>query len=142
MMYLLYGVVGFGLFATILMMTLERQREFGVMLATGLLRPKLLGLVMLESSFISLLGIIIGLVIATPVLIWFNFYPIQLTGETAQLMLDMGWEPIIPMMLAPWLFIDQIVIVLALMLLCLIYPLWRVYRLDLVTALKGGEHAH
>ncbi|MBE7215107.1 ABC transporter permease [Shewanella benthica] len=142
MMYLLYGVVGFGLFATILMMTLERQREFGVMLATGLLRPKLLALVILESSFISLLGIVIGLVIATPVLIWFNLYPIQLTGETAQLMLDMGWEPIIPMMLAPRLFIDQVLTVLVLMLICLIYPLWRVYRLDLVTALKGGEHAH
>ena len=142
MMYLLYGVVGFGLFATILMMTLERQREFGVMLATGLLRPKLLVLVILESSFISLLGIAIGLAIATPVLIWFNLHPIELTGETAQLMLDMGWEPIIPMMLAPWLFVDQIVIVLVLMLICLIYPLWRIYRLDLVTALKGGEHAH
>lgn len=142
MMYLLYGVVGFGLFATILMMTLERQREFGVMLATGLLRVKLLALVMLESVFISVLGIAIGLVIATPVLIWFNLYPIKLTGETAQLMLDMGWEPIIPMMLAPRLFFDQILIVLILMSVCLIYPLWRVYHLDLVTALKGGEHAH
>lgn len=142
MMYLLYGVVGFGLFATILMMTLERQREFGVMLATGLLRPKLLALVMLESGFISLLGIVFGLLVATPILVWFNLHPIQLTGETAQLMLDMGWEPIIPMMLAPWLFIDQILIVLVLMLLCLIYPLWRVYHLDLVTALKGGDHAH
>lgn len=142
MMYLLYGVVGFGLFATILMMTLERQREFGVMLATGLLRPKLLVLVMLESSFISLLGIVFGLLVATPILVWFNLHPIQLTGETAQLMLDMGWEPIIPMMLAPWLFLDQILIVLVLMLICLIYPLWRVYHLDFVTALKGGEHAH
>ncbi|WP_076408103.1 ABC transporter permease [Shewanella sp. UCD-KL12] len=142
MMYLLYGVVGFGLFATILMMTLERQREFGVMLATGLLRPKLLVLVMLESSFISLLGIVFGLLVGTPILVWFNLHPIELTGETAQLMLDMGWEPIIPMMLAPWLFIDQILIVLILMLICLIYPLWRVYHLDLVTALKGGEHAH
>ncbi len=142
MMYLLYGVVGFGLFATILMMTLERQREFGVMLATGLLRPKLLALVMLESSFITLLGIVFGLLVATPILVWFNLHPIELTGETAQLMLDMGWEPIILMMLAPWLFLDQILIVLILMLLCLIYPLWRVYHLDLVTALKGGEHAH
>ncbi len=34
LIYILYGIVGFGLFATILMTTLERQREFAVMLAT------------------------------------------------------------------------------------------------------------
>ncbi|MCV5949566.1 hypothetical protein OFN94_32650, partial [Escherichia coli] len=32
LIYILYGIVGFGLFATILMTTLERQREFAVML--------------------------------------------------------------------------------------------------------------
>lgn len=56
MMLVLYGVVGFGLFATILMMTLERQREFGVMLATGLLRSRLLALIGIESIFIGALG--------------------------------------------------------------------------------------
>ncbi len=142
MMYLLYGVVGFGLFATILMMTLERYREFGVMMATGLVRTKLLGLVVLESSFISLLGVTIGLALGTPLVVWFHYHPIQLTGETAQMMLELGWEPILPMLLSPWLFIDQILIVLGLMLLCLLYPLWRIFRLDLVTALKGGGHVN
>jgi len=142
MMYLLYGVVGFGLFATILMMTLERYREFGVMMATGLVRAKLLGLVILESSFISLLGLTIGLVLGTPLVVWFHYHPIELTGETAEMMLELGWEPILPMLLSPWLFMDQILIVLGLMLLCLLYPLWRIYRLDLVTALKGGAHVN
>jgi len=142
MMYLLYGVVGFGLFATILMMTLERYREFGVMMATGLVRTKLLGLVILESSFISLLGVTIGLALATPLVVWFHYHPIQLTGETGEMMLELGWEPILPMLLSPWLFIDQILIVLGLMLLCLPYPLWRIYRLDLVSALKGGGHVN
>ncbi|RTR32691.1 ABC transporter permease [Shewanella atlantica] len=142
MMYLLYGVVGFGLFATILMMTLERYREFGVMMATGLVRAKLLGLVVLESSFISLLGVTIGLALGTPLVVWFHYHPIELTGETAEMMLELGWEPILPMLLSPWLFIDQILIVLGLMLLCLLYPLWRIYRLDLVTALKGGAHVN
>ncbi|WP_299787545.1 ABC transporter permease [uncultured Shewanella sp.] len=142
MMYLLYGVVGFGLFATILMMTLERYREFGVMMATGLVRAKLLGLVVLESGFISLLGVTLGLAIGTPLVLWFYYNPIELTGETAQMMLELGWEPILPMQLSPWLFIDQIVIVLGLMMLCLLYPLWRIFRLNLVTALKGGAHVN
>ena len=140
MMYLLYGIVGFALFATLLMMTLERQREFAVMLATGLLRIKLIMLVAIESSFIGFLGITLGLLLASPILIYLYFYPIQLTGETAQLMLEMGYKPIIPVLIAPWLFIDQILVILSLLVLCLIYPMWRLYKMDLVSALKGGSH--
>ncbi|MCG7586216.1 ABC transporter permease, partial [Photobacterium sp. OFAV2-7] len=141
MMYLLYGVVGFGLFAALLMMTLERQREFGVMLATGLLRKRLIALITIESLFIALLGVVIGLVIAAPFLIWFYYNPIVLTGETAEMILEMGWDPVLPVLLEPWLFVNQITIVLGLLLLCMLYPMWRVYRLDLVSALKGGGHA-
>ena len=141
MMYILYGIVGFGLFATLLMMTLERQREFGVMLATGMDRAKLLRLLVIESLFISLLGIFIGLIFATPILGYLYIYPITLTGETAQAMLEMGYEPIIPVLISSWLFINQIMIVIGLLLLCLIYPLWRIYHLDIVSALKGGSHA-
>lgn len=142
MMYLLYGIVGFGLFATILMMTLERQREFGVMLATGLLRRKLLLLIAIESSFISLLGVIIGLAVSLPVIGYFYYHPIQLTGDTARMMLEMGWEPIMPMLISVRLVADQVFIVLTLMSVCLLYPLWRAYHLTLVAALKGDNNGH
>ncbi|SHI14879.1 ABC transporter permease [Ferrimonas marina] len=141
MMYLLYGVVGFGLFATLLMMTLERQREFAVMLATGMLRGRLLALVMIESLFIAALGVAMGLLLATPVLLYLAHNPIQMTGDAAQMMLELGWDPILPALVDPGLFLDQIGIVLALLALCLLYPLWRIHRLELVSALKGGAHA-
>ena len=141
LMYLLYGIVGFALFATLLMMVLESQREFAVMLATGLLRIKLLKLIAIESTFIGLLGICLGLLLSFPILTWLFFNPIQLTGDTAQLMLEMGYDPIIPVLLDPWLFLHQVVVVLGLLALCLIYPMWRLYRMDLVSALKGGAHA-
>ncbi|MFA1559589.1 ABC transporter permease [Aliivibrio fischeri] len=141
MMYILYGIVGFGLFATLLMMTLERQREFGVMLATGMVRFRLLKLLVIESFFIGLLGILLGLVIAIPVLGYLYINPITLTGDTAKAMLEMGYDPVIPVLISGWLFINQMLIVTGLLLLCLIYPLWRVYHLDIVTALKGGSHA-
>lgn len=67
-MYLLYAVVGFGLFATLLMMTLEHRREFAVMVAAGLVRSKLLLLVGIESFFIALLGTVMGTVLAMPLL--------------------------------------------------------------------------
>lgn len=141
MMYILYGIVGFALFATLLMMTLERQREFGVMLATGMGRAQLLKLLVFESLFIALLGITIGLVMASPVLGYLYINPITLTGDTASAMLEMGYEPIIPVLIRSWLFINQIMIVIGLLFLCLLYPLWRTYHLNIVSALKGGSHA-
>ncbi|MDP2571569.1 ABC transporter permease [Vibrio penaeicida] len=141
MMLVLYGVVGFGLFATILMMTLERQREFGVMLATGLLRSRLLALIGIESIFIGALGAFIGMLLATPILIYFYFNPIQLTGDTATLMLEAGMEPILPFALSASLYVNQVSIIIGLLVLCLLYPMFRVYRMDLVNALKGGAHA-
>ena len=140
-MYLLYAIVGFGLFATLLMMTLERQREFAVMLATGLLRYKLLELIAIESLFIGFLGITLGLLIVVPILIWFSLNPITLTGETASMMLEMGYDPVLPVLFSAQLFIDQIIIVLSLLALCLIYPMWRLQRMNVVDALKGGSHA-
>jgi ABC-type lipoprotein release transport system permease subunit len=137
MILVLYGVVGFGLFATIVMMTLERQREFAVMLATGMPRGKLQFISLLESLFIALTGVVMGLTITTPILFWFHAHPIPLSGEIAFTMEEMGFEPIIPFSLAPELFIGQIGIVLGLLALCACYPVLRIGRLRIMQAMKG-----
>ncbi|MGF1695158.1 ABC transporter permease [Vibrio lamellibrachiae] len=142
LIYVLYGIVGFGLFATILMMTLERQREFGVMLATGLVRSKLATLILIESTFISVIGVVIGLLVSAPFLLYFHFYPIEITGEAGQLMLKSGYEPIIPVAIESYLIINQVITVISMMALCLIYPLIRIAKLNVASALKGGSHAH
>ncbi len=141
MMYLLYAIVGFGLFATLVMMTLERQREFAVMLATGMLRGKLVALVCLESLMIGLLGAAIGIALALPIIIYFFFNPIRLGGDTAKMMLDMGYEPIMPVALEASLFSNQVMIILGLLAICMIYPVSRIIHLKVVAGLKGGAHA-
>ncbi|WP_282176328.1 ABC transporter permease [Vibrio nereis] len=141
LVYVLYGIVGFGLFATILMMTLERQREFAVMLATGMLRRKLASLILLESFFIACSGVIFGILISAPVLVYFYFNPIELTGEAAQLMRDYGFEPILPVLIDAQLVTNQIITVLTLMLLCLVYPIFRILKLNVARGLKGGGDA-
>ena len=137
MILVLYGVVGFGLFATIVMMTLERQREFAVMLATGMPRGKLQFISLLESFFLAMTGVIMGLAITTPILLWFYYNPIPLSGEIAFTMEEMGFEPIIPFSLAPELFVGQIGIILGLLALCAGYPLLRIGRLRIMEAMKG-----
>jgi len=138
MILVLYGVVGFGLFATIVMMTLERRREFAVMLATGMARKRLQVLVMLESLFLALTGVIMGFVLAFPILLWFYYHPIKFTGDLAATFEEMGFEAILPVSLAPELFVGQMFIVLILLVLCSMYPLARIYKLELAEALKGN----
>ncbi len=138
MILVLYGVVGFGLFATIAMMTLERRREFAVMLATGMGRAKLQVLVVLESLFIALTGGIMGLVLAFPILLWFYYHPIQLTGNLAETFEEMGFEAIMPFSLAPELFAGQILIVLTLLVICSLYPVARIFKLEVAAGLKGN----
>jgi len=138
MILVLYGVVGFGLFGTIVMMTLERQREYAVMLATGMPRFKLQLLVILESFFIALTGVVIGFVVAMPLLIWFYFHPILITGNLAVTFEEMGFEAILPFSLAPELFIGQLFIVLLLLTICSLYPLARILKLNVADTLKGN----
>ncbi|MDH3999491.1 MAG: ABC transporter permease [Desulfuromonadales bacterium] len=138
LVFILYGVVGFGLLATIVMMTLERQREFAVMLATGMPRFKLQGLLMLESLLIALTGMGLGLLITLPILWWFYYHPIPLSGELAMMMVEMGWEPIIPFSLEPKLFVVHMLIILAILALCSLYPLVRIGRMPVMQSLRGG----
>ncbi|MGR5471009.1 ABC transporter permease, partial [Vibrio astriarenae] len=54
---------------------------------------------------------------------------------------ESGCEPIVPVLLEPRLVIDQIIVVLVIVLLCLLYPISRLLRLPVASALKGGMHA-
>ena len=137
LMLVLYGVVGFSLFATIVMMTLERRREFAVMLATGMVRARLQLIIVLESFFIAFTGVVMGLVVTMPVLLWFYYHPIQLSGDLAATMEEMGFEAIIPFSLAPELFLGQLVMILVLLLMCACYPLIRIVKLNVADGLKG-----
>ncbi|MBL4886560.1 MAG: hypothetical protein JKY95_18795, partial [Planctomycetaceae bacterium] len=68
-----------------------------------MLRSKLMGLVAIESMFISVIGLVLGVLISAPVLAYFYINPIEITGDAAQVMLESGFEPIVPVSL-PILF--------------------------------------
>ena len=65
MLGILYLVVAFGVFGTILMMTLERKKEFAVMIAIGMHRVRLTVIIILETILIGLMGILSGSVFYT-----------------------------------------------------------------------------
>lgn len=63
-------IVSIGVLNTILMGTLERTREFGVLKAIGTRPLAVFTLIMLESFVLAMISCLIGLVLALPVCFW------------------------------------------------------------------------
>ncbi len=63
-------IVSIGVLNTILMGTLERTREFGVLKAIGTRPLSVFNLIMLESFVLSIVSCVIGLALALPVCFW------------------------------------------------------------------------
>ncbi len=136
MMGILYVVIGFGIFGTILTMTLERTREFGILLSVGMYRLKLALVVFIETFFISILGVLAGFLLGIIVLLYFYFNPIRLSGDMAELVLDFGFEPILPVALAPDIFLWQGSIIFILTTLICLYPSLKIVRLNILDAAR------
>ncbi len=136
MLAILYVVVAFGVFGTILMMTMERKKEFAVMIAIGMRRFKLTFIVVLETIFIGWMGIASGSLLILPVLIYFHQHPLLLTGAAAEAYQKFGIEPIMPASLDPSIFLYQGIIVLCIAIVSAFYPLWYINRFPVAETLK------
>lgn len=132
----LYMVVGFGILGTVLMMSAERKYEFGVLVSIGMQRGKLALTVFLELILIALIGVSTGALLAIPVVLYFHYNPMELTGEAAKAIEDMGFEAVIPFSTNPSLFTDQALTILILTLLVSLYPLIHIFRLDPVNSMR------
>lgn len=137
MLAILYIVIGFGIFGTIMMMTAERTKEFGILIAVGMKKTKLIMVTTIETIFISLIGVIAGIVVSYPLLLYFYYNPIRLTGELAEAMLAFGQEPIMPFSIAPGIFVAQFWTVLVIALLSAWYPFRYVQKLKAVEAIRN-----
>ena len=77
---MLYFIIFFGIFGTVLMMIAERTREFGVLIAIGMQKSRLKRIVTIEMIFLGILGLICGLIASAPFILYFHYYPIILKG--------------------------------------------------------------
>ena len=77
---ILIAVVVFSILNTFLMSVLERTREFGLMLALGARPQRIASLMVLESTMLTLLGLVIGLVIGTALVYWAHVSGIHYPG--------------------------------------------------------------
>ncbi len=137
MLLILYVVIGFGIFGTIMMMTTERTREFAVLISVGMKRWKLIAVTTVETIIVSMIGAVAGVAVGIPVLVYFHLNPIPLSGEYAQIMLSSGLEPFLPFSAAPGIFLAQTAIVLGLAVVCAFYPYLVIRKLNPVAGLRS-----
>ena len=134
---MLYFIIFFGIFGTVLMMVAERTREFGVLVAIGMQKKKLKKIITLEMIFLGVLGLITGLLASVPVIMYFYYHPIVLKGELGKMMEDYGWDAIMPTAWFGPYFYWQAIIVCIMVLLATIYPLRKIGKLKEMEALRG-----
>lgn len=136
MLGILYMIVGFGIFGTILMMLNERRREFGMMIAVGMQKRRLLAIVITEIVLLGLIGLVAGIAAAIPVIRYYHLYPVRLTGSMAESIISMGFEPVMPTAWNSSFFIAQSLVVMGIVLLVMFLPVVRIRKLKVINALK------
>ncbi len=135
--FILYLIIAFGIFGTILMMTKEREYEFGVLVAIGMRRFRLSATIWLEVLMLGILGALAGILASIPVVYYFYRNPIRFGGEYAGMMEKFGFEPIFPALFEPHIFWLQAVIVFCLTAVLGLYPLFKISRMRPVEAMRS-----
>ncbi len=134
---MLYFIISFGLFGTILMMLSERKKEFGVLISIGMSKQRLGLLVFLENIFIAIIGTVIGFLFAIPIVYYFYYFPIELSGSEAEGMIKAGFEPVLKISVDFIIFIWQATIVLFMSSLFSLYPILKIYSMNEIKAIRS-----
>lgn len=134
--FILYSIIAFGIFGTILMMTKEREYEFGVLIGIGMQRFKLSAIVWLEIILLGMLGALMGILVSTPIVWYFNQNPLRFSGNYADLLEKFGFEPIFPTAFDPMIFVTQALIIFIMTVLLALYPWLKIRRLQPVEAMR------
>jgi len=136
-MFILYMVISFGLFGTMLMMLSERKHEFGVLVAIGMKRISLAMIVWLELIMISILGAILGCLLAFPICAYFYYNPIMLGDDMADIYEDFGIEAIIQFSIDPGIFLQQAIVILIISVVIAVFPFIQIQRMDAIKQMRA-----
>jgi ABC-type lipoprotein release transport system permease subunit len=137
MLGILYLVIAFGVFGTVLMLTAERRREFGVLVAIGMQKKKLASMMTVEMLLIGLIGILAGALVASMVILYGVDHPIIFKGEMAKMFEEYGMEPKMAFWNIDTYYIWQMIIVAFMVLLAMTYPMRKIFGMKVVNALRA-----
>jgi putative ABC transport system permease protein len=139
MLMLLYVVIGFGMFGTFLMMTTERLYEFGVLLSIGMRRYKLQLVIFGEIVMLAMIAVLTGFALSFPLVGYFSHNPISLPDQYTEAFEKFGIEAIYVFSREPVVFTSQAWVVFFMALVLSAYPLYKIWKIEPVTAMREGR---
>jgi ABC-type lipoprotein release transport system permease subunit len=137
-MVIIMVALAFGIINTMLMAVLERTREIGMMVALGTSKTRIFLLVLLETIFLTLAGLPIGLLISWFVVRYYNIHGLDLSGMGEEMMSSFGFGNFIYPEFPADKLAGVIIIVTTTAVLSSLLPALKALRLQPVDALKSG----
>ncbi len=132
-------LIAAGIFNTLFVSVMERLREFGVMMAIGLGQAQLFRLVLWESLWLALTGLLAGIVITALPYYLLATTGIDLTASTAGQSVEVAGaslQPLIKAAIYPENALKIAVLIAVATVLSGLYPAWRAGRVDPATTIK------
>lgn len=133
-------IVAMGVLNTVLMSTLERTREFGVLLALGMPPRRLAALVLSEGLLLGIGGAMLGTLLGAMVILVFQQVGIDITAMAGGERMDMGDGISMSSVVYPvWAWgraLAFIALAIVFTVLSAAWPAWRVSRLQPVEAMR------
>jgi ABC-type lipoprotein release transport system permease subunit len=137
MYFVLIVLVAFSVLNTQLMSVLERTKEFGVVMSLGVSPGKLGRLVLAETTLMSLMGLVLGVLFGGALVLWFGIHGFSFPGlEQMAGQFNLPDRIYLPVS-ATGLFFGPTVVLLA-SILASLYPAARLHWLEPVEALGAA----
>lgn len=134
--FIILLALSFGIINTMLMAVLERTREIGMLMAVGMNKLKVFGMVVLETIMLAVIGAPAGLLAAWLTTLGLGHTGINLGPVMGESLRDFGYAPVIYPVL-PWHNVVQTTqLVLLTAVLAAIFPALKALRLKPVEAIR------
>ncbi len=140
LLYIFVGIIllalGFGIVNTMLMVVLERVKEFGMLMAIGMNRRRVYMMVVLETVFLSLAGGVTGIAISSILISWLSNSGINLVS-LADGFNSMGYSTLIYPYIGFEDYIKIVIMVILTGVVSALYPAWKAIRLNPADAVRS-----
>ena len=137
MISILYMIITFGIFGTVLMMVQERMRELGILVSIGMKKARLAIIIFLETIFLTIIGVVLGMLAVSPLVYYYHNNPIDLSNDGGKGLEEFGFEPFIPAIIDPTIFLTHGMIVILISILASSYPIWMILKLNPIKAMRS-----